>query len=122
MQIDLDDNYDNHAEPHASNGSHALYEIYYIFFCGFKFDDDLLHLYLPAHFTSTIPTFGSHSPFSMHVVIFGPISVFPGAQLNVMVAPSNAGLSRLSAILTELLATNGYSHLAGIFTKMTWLT
>ena len=34
---------------------------------------------------------GSHSPFPIHVDVVGPVSTDPGEQLNVTLAPSNAG-------------------------------
>ena len=46
---------------------------------------------LPLHITSLGS--GSHSPFSVHVVVLGPVSSIPGGQVNVIVFP----LSSVSA-------------------------
>ena len=45
-----------------------------------------INLVVPAHVTSLGS--GSHSPFPLQVVEFGPISASPGGQLKLKVAPS----------------------------------
>ena len=44
---------------------------------------------LPLHTTSLGS--GSHSPFSMHVVMLGPFSSIQGVQVNVIVLPLRSG-------------------------------
>ena len=44
---------------------------------------------LPLHSTSLGS--GSHSPFSIHVVVFCPTSSIPGGQVNVTVFPLSNG-------------------------------
>ena len=59
-----------------------------------------IDLMVPAH-VSPLGS-GSHSPFHVHVVEFGPVSACPGGQLKVKVVPSfGKMLSKASILGTE---------------------
>ena len=45
--------------------------------------------YIPLHVTFVGS--GSHSPFSIHVVVLGPVSTIPGGHVNMMVVPNSTG-------------------------------
>ena len=58
--------------------------------------EDKHHKYLldslsPLHTTSLGS--GSHSPFSIHIDVLGPVSTSPEEQLKMMLSPSSATLA-----------------------------
>ena len=61
---------------------------------------------VPLHFTSLGS--GSHSPFSKHVVVLGPMCTNPGGQLSLMIVPSTVGILK-SIIL--IVTKSGFPQL-----------
>ena len=54
---------------------------------------------------------GSHSPFSIHVVVMGPVSSNPGGHVKLKMLPSVTGIVSTLTVSVELDNT-GYPQLA----------
>ena len=60
---------------------------------------------------STFLGAGSHSPFSIHVDVWGPLNISPGEQLKVTVVPSTAGSVYPITLTPELVVWSiGFPH------------
>ena len=51
------------------------------------------HEWSPLHLILLSFRSESHSPFPIHVDVFGPVSICPMGELKLIIAPSNDGLT-----------------------------